>query len=209
MQILSKPVLRVVAVAALAAATPASPLLALAPQQPSPAPTAPAGPTVKPPPDYVIGPEDVLGVMFWRDKDMTTDVTVRPDGKITLPLVGDLQAAGLSPEGLAQEITKAATKFIEAPSITVVVRQINSRKVFITGEVAHPGAYPLLAPMTVMQLIALAGGLSEYADKGSISILRVEAGRTLSFRFNYGDVSKGKHLAQNRSLKPGDTVVVP
>ena len=160
-------------------------------------------------PDYVIGIEDVLGVLFWREQDMTGDVTVRPDGLITLPLVGDIQAAGLRPEALREEIRKAAARFVEDPNVTVVVRQINSRKVFITGQVARPGSYPLLAPMTVMQVIALAGGLTEFADKESISVLRVEQGQTRSFKFSYKDVAKGKKLAQNIVLKPGDTVVVP
>jgi polysaccharide export outer membrane protein len=172
-----------------------------------PAPGRASG--VPTPPDYVIGIEDVLGVLFWREQDMTGDVTVRPDGLITLPLVGDIQAAGLRPEALREEIRKAAAQFVEDPNVTVVVRQINSRKVFITGQVARPGSYPLLAPMTVMQVIALAGGLTEFADKESISVLRVEQGQMRSFKFNYKDVAKGKKLVQNIVLKPGDTVVVP
>jgi polysaccharide export outer membrane protein len=178
-----------------------------APKAPAPAPAAPTATAL--PADYVIGVEDVLGVLFWRDQEISGDVTVRPDGMITLRLIGDIQAAGLKPDALAGEIAKAATRFIEDPSVTVVVRQINSRRVFITGEVKAPGAYPLLAPTTVMQLIALAGGLTEFADKSHISILRVEQGRTLSFRFNYNDVAKGRKLAQNIALKKGDTVVVP
>jgi polysaccharide export outer membrane protein len=160
--------------------------------------------------DYVIGPEDVLGVLFWRDQDMTGDVTVRPDGMITLPLIGDLLAAGLKPEALRDEIQKKASiKYLEDPNVTVVVRQINSRKVFITGLVATPGAYPLTSPRTVIQLIALAGGLTEYADGKSITLMRNEQGKTRSFKFNYNDVARGKNLAQNVELKPGDTVVVP
>lgn len=190
---------------AILATTPALP--AQAPQAARPAPDGVAGvPTL---PDYVIGIDDVLGVLFWREPDMTGDVTVRPDGLITVPLVGEILAAGLRPEALREEIAKAAARVLEDPNVTVVVRQINSRKVFITGEVAQPGSYPMLAPMTVVQLIALAGGLNEFADKESISVLRVEEGRTRSFKFNYKDVAKGKNLAQNIVLKPGDTVVVP
>jgi polysaccharide export outer membrane protein len=160
--------------------------------------------------DYVIGPEDVLGVLFWRDQDMTGDVTVRPDGMITLPLLGDLLAAGLKPEILRDEIQKKASgKYLEDPNVTVVVRTINSRKVFITGLVATPGPYPLTSPRTVMQLIALAGGLTEFAEGKNITVLRSEQGRTLSLKFNYNDVAKGKNLWQNVQLKPGDTVVVP
>jgi polysaccharide export outer membrane protein len=159
--------------------------------------------------DYVIGAEDVLGVVVWRNTEMTGDVTVRPDGKITLPLVGDLQAAGLKPGGLAEIITKAAAKFYEGVNVTVVVRQINSKKAFITGEVRTPGPYPLTGPRTVMQLIALAGGFTEFADSKNITIMRAENGQTRIFKFNYRDVSQGKNVSQNILLNPGDTVVVP
>lgn len=179
------------------------------PSPPSATPLAqPAGPLL--PADYVIGPEDVLGVLFWRDQDMTGDVTVRPDGMVTLPLLGDLLAAGLKPEMLRDEIQKkASSKYLEDPNVTVVVRQIHSRKVFITGLVATPGVYPLTSPRTVMQLIAIAGGLTEYADGENITVMRTDQGRTRSLKFNYKDVAKGKNLAQNVELKPGDTVVVP
>jgi polysaccharide export outer membrane protein len=160
--------------------------------------------------DYVIGPDDVLGILFWRDADMSGDVTVRPDGFITLPLLKDIKAVGLSPEELKDVITKAAAKFIEDPNVTVVVRQINSRNVFITGSVGRPGPYPLSGQMTVLQLVAVAGGLTEYADKSNITIVRGEAGKApQTFRFNYKDVSRGKNMQQNIILKPGDTVTVP
>jgi polysaccharide biosynthesis/export protein len=176
-----------------------------------PAASAPAAspPAVEPPEGYVIGPDDVLGVLFWRDTEMTGDVTVRPDGKVTLPLLGDIQAAGLSPEALTKVIQEAASKFQQDPSVTIVVRQINSRKVFITGQVTNPGAFPLTGPRTVMQLIAVAGGLTEYADKKNITIVRFVNGQQQVFKFNYNDVARGKALAQNIVLQPGDTVVVP
>jgi polysaccharide export outer membrane protein len=161
------------------------------------------------PADYVIGPEDVLGIVFWRDQDMTGDVTVRPDGMVTLPLIGDMTAAGLTPDILRTQIQTAAAKYVQDPSVTVVVRQIHSRKVFITGEVKTPGAYPLTGPRTVMQLIALAGGLNEFADAKGITVMRSQGGQTQSFKFNYKDVARGKNLEQNVVLKPGDTVVVP
>jgi polysaccharide export outer membrane protein len=164
---------------------------------------------VAPSDDYVIGAEDVLNVLFWREPDMSGDVAVRPDGMVTVPLIGDIQAAGLRTEALKTVIEKAATKFITEPTVTVVVRQINSRKAFITGEVTMPGAYPLIGPRTVMQLIALAGGLTEYADGNAITVMRLENGRHLSFKFHYKDVARGKSLAQNILLQPGDTVVVP
>lgn len=182
---------------------------AVAGQTPVP-PAAPAA-AVELPPEYVIGAEDVLSINFWRDADMTRDeVTVRPDGRITLPLLGDITAAGLTPQQLKAAVEQAAGKFQKDPSVTVLVRQINSRKVFITGNVATPGTHPLTGPRTVMQIIALAGGLTEYADKKNIQIMRTEPnGQTRSFKFNYSDVSKGKNLAQNILLKPGDTIVVP
>lgn len=161
------------------------------------------------PADFVIGPEDVLGIVFWKDQEMTGDLTVRPDGMITLPLIGDLKAAGFRPTELAGTIAKLAGKFLEDVNVTVIVRQINSRKVFITGEVRQPGAYNLTGPRTVMQLIALAGGLSEFADGENITIMRDENGQARTLKFNYRDVSKGKNLTQNIEVEPGDTIVVP
>lgn len=175
----------------------------LSAQQKTPAPE----PQV--PSDYVIGAEDVLGIVFWRDQEMTGDVTVRPDGMITLPLVGDVRAAGLTPPALRDVIQQAAARYLADLNVNVIVRQINSRKVFITGEVRTPGAFPLTGPRTVMQLIALAGGLTEYADAKSITITRLENGKSRSLKFNYRDVARGKNLDQNVELKPGDTVVVP
>ena len=164
---------------------------------------------VVPPNDYVIGPDDVLTVVFWRDKDLSSDVVVRPDGKISLPLLNDVHAAGLTPEQLRDEVVKAATRFIEDPTATVIVKAINSRKVFITGNVGKPGTYPLTGSMNVLQLIALAGGLLEYADANEIVIMRSDGGQTQSFDFRYRDVIRQKNVSQNIALKPGDTVVVP
>ena len=166
-------------------------------------------PGVTPPPDYVIGPDDMLTIVFWRDKDLSTDVAVRPDGKISLPLVNEIQAAGLTPEQLRLTVTEAASKLIEDPTVSVVVRQINSRRVFVIGQVAKPGPYPLTGPTTVLQMIAIAGGLLEYADAKNVLIMRNEGGEPLSSKFNYKDVSKGKNLKQNIELKPGDTIIVP
>ena len=160
-------------------------------------------------PDYVIGPDDVLTIVFWRDKEMSGDVVVRPDGRISLPLLNDIQAAGLTPEELRESLVAAAGRLLEEPSASVVVKQINSRRVFITGEVGKPGPYALTGPMTVVQLIALAGGLNEYADTEHIVIMRVEIARTVAYRLNYRDLTKRKNLRQNIALQPGDTVIVP
>jgi polysaccharide export outer membrane protein len=166
-------------------------------------------PGVTPPPDYVIGADDQLVIIFWREKEMSAEVTVRPDGKISLPLLNDIQASGLAPEQLRLSIAEAASKYIEDPTVTVVVKAINSRRVFVTGQVGKPGPYPLTAPTTVLQLLALAGGVAEYAKSDNIQVMRTEDGKTTNHRFNYKDVIKGKKLEQNLLLKPGDTVIVP
>lgn len=161
------------------------------------------------PGDYVIGPDDVLGVLFWRDTSLSGDVVVRPDGKITLPLLNEVSAAGLTTEALRARLTEEALRYLDSPTITVVVREIHSRKVFITGEIAGPGTYPLSSSMTVMQLIATAGGLREYAKRDKIVIMRFEDGQDTLYRFNYKHILEGKNVDQNIRLKPGDTVIVP
>ena len=174
---------------------------------PNGAPGVPAG--VPLPPGYVIGPEDVLTVMFWRDKEMSSDVAVRPDGMISLLLLNEVKAAGLTPDELRENITKAASKYIEDPTVSVVVKAINSRKVYVTGQVGKQGAYPLGGPTTVLQMISLAGGVHEFADLKDILIVRNEGGKQIVFKFNYKDVMRGKNLKQNIELKPGDTIIVP
>jgi polysaccharide biosynthesis/export protein len=181
-------------------------------QQPSEAPAnasamAPAG--VALPPGYVIGPEDVLTIIVWREKEMSTDAVVRPDGKISVPLLNDLQASGLTPDQLKAEIEKSALKLMAEPNATVVVKAINSRKVHIVGNVIKGGTFPLAGDMTVLQLIAQAGGLQEWADSKHISVMRKQDGKDVALKFNYKDVVKQKNLQQNVLLKPGDTVIVP
>jgi polysaccharide export outer membrane protein len=147
--------------------------------------------------------------VFWREKDMSADVIVRPDGKISLPLLNDVVVAGLTPDQVRAYLTEAAKKFVEDPNATVVVKQINSRKVYITGNVERPGTFPLLRATTVLQLIALAGGLKEFAKAGDIVVVRNDGGQQGSFTFNYDDLKNRKNLSQNILLKPGDTVIVP
>jgi polysaccharide biosynthesis/export protein len=186
--------------------------LAAAQQPPVPqraATNAPAGATVDVPYDYLIGPEDVLGIVFWREAELSGDVTVRPDGRITLAVLGEMPAAGFTPEQLQQAIQAKSKTFVQDPNVAVVVREIHSRKVFVTGRVTTPGAYALKGPLTVMQALALAGGITDYADAKNINVLRIVGGRTLGFKFNYKDVANGKKLQQNILLLPGDTVVVP
>jgi polysaccharide export outer membrane protein len=161
-------------------------------------------------PDYVIGPDDVLSILFWRDKDLSAaDVTVRPDGKITLPLLNDVQASGRTPEQLGDAIREAARKYVEDPNPTVIVKEIKSRRVFITGRIEKPGPYPLNGRTTILQLIAMAGGLREFVDGKDISVMRNEKDKQTVFDFNYQDVVKKRYLNQNIELKPGDVVVVP
>ena len=170
---------------------------------------APVAGAVSPPPDYVIGADDVLSVVFWRDKDMSSEVAVRPDGKISLPLLNDVQAAGLTPTQLRDQLTEGAKQYLSEPNVTVVVRQINSRKVFITGQVQKPGPYVLGGTTTVLQLIATAGGVLEYAHSNKIVVMRTENGKQTSHPFDYKGVITGKNLRQNIELRPGDTIIVP
>ena len=164
-------------------------------------------PGVDPPAGFVLGPEDVLSIIFWRDTDMSTEVTVRPDGKISLPLLNEVQAAGLTPADLRAHLAAVSKSFFENPNVTVVVKQIDSCKVFITGQIVKPGPNALTAPTTVLQLISMAGGLRDYAGSKNIMIVRYENGRRSSCMFNYKEI--GRNLGQNIELKPGDTVVVP
>ncbi len=186
---------------------PPAPSAAAPAAAPAPPPNLPASAAL--PDGYVIGPDDVLTVVFWRDKEMSAEVVVRPDGRISLPLINDVVAAGLSPDQLRVQLEQAASKYIAEPNAAVVVKTINSRKVYITGNVLKPGTYPLNGEMSVLQLIAVAGGLQEYADSKKIVVMRKEEGKDRHFPFNYKDVIKQKNLQQNISLKPGDTVVVP
>jgi polysaccharide export outer membrane protein len=194
------------------AAQTAKPAPGAAPQAPPVVPPAAAAPRPTDPvipSDYTIGVDDVLSIVFWKDKDMSADVQVRPDGKIALPLINEVTAAGLSPEQLRTKLMEESKKFMGDASITVVVRQINSRRVFIVGEVNKPGPYALTSSTTVLQLIAIAGGLRDYANSKRIKVMRKENGRQMSLPFNYKDVMEGKNLNQNIELKPGDTVIVP
>ena len=149
-------------------------------------PVAPAG--VKLPSDYVIGVEDVLAVVFWKEKELSAEVVVRPDGK--MPMLNDVDAVGMTPQQLAAVVEKAALKFVRDPGATVMVREIRSRKVYVIGEVAKPGTFPISSEMNVLQAIAQAGGFLEHANKGDVVIVR------------------GKNTQQNIRLLPGDTILV-
>jgi polysaccharide biosynthesis/export protein len=193
---------------ALAVGSPALATLQVRAQQGAPQATA-NGAAAALPPDYVIGPDDVLDVRFWKDQDMSGEFVVRPDGRISLPLLNDVAAAGLTPEQLRIRLTEEARRYVETPNATVIVKAINSRKVFITGQVEKPGPYSLTSRVTVVQLIAMAGGLREYADAGKIIIMRTENGRVTPLRFDYTKLAEGRNVSQNVELRPGDTVIVP
>ena len=203
----SVPVMAQPAGATPQAPKPAAPPTMAQPAGSPPSQIAPAGVTA--PAGYTIGTDDVLIIIFWQEKEMSGEVTVRPDGKISLPLLNEIEASGKTPEQLRMSIEETARKFLQEPAVTIVVKQINSRKVFITGMVGKPGPYTLTAPTTVLQLIATAGGLMEFADREHIVIVRSENGRPASYRFNYKEVIQQKRLTQNIELKAGDTVVVP
>jgi polysaccharide biosynthesis/export protein len=160
-------------------------------------------------PNYVIGPQDVLDISVWKEPELTRAVPVRPDGKISMPLLNDVQAEGRTPLQLAADITTGLKKFVTDPQVTVIVTTINSQRVFILGEVNHAGAYPLLPNMTVLQALSSAGGFTIYANLKKIYLLRVEEGKQVKHPFNYKDVLAGKASDQNISVKAGDTIVVP
>lgn len=160
-------------------------------------------------PNYIIGPDDEVNVSVWHEADISRSVPVRPDGKISLPLVNDVQAAGLTPMQLGAEITERLKKFIADPQVTIIITRVNSQRIFLLGEVSRAGAYPLLPNMTVLAALSSAGGLTPFAKQSKIHILRIENGKQTTIPFNYKQVISGQHPEQNIELKAGDTIVVP
>lgn len=160
-------------------------------------------------PNYIIGPQDIIDISVWKEPDFSRSVPVRPDGKISLPLLNDVQAAGLTPAQLGAQITTNLTKYVTNPQVTVIVSQINSQRIYILGEVARAGAYSLIPEMNVLQALSNAGGLTAFANSKKIYILRQDSGKQQKIYFNYKDVVSGKVPDQNIALKAGDTIVVP
>jgi polysaccharide export outer membrane protein len=158
---------------------------------------------------YKIGPLDVLNIDVWKEPNISRTVPVRPDGKISLPLLNDVQAAGLTPTELSSEITQDLAKFITGPQVTVIVTEMNSQRVYIMGQVMRAGAYPLLPQMTVLQALSSAGGFSQFASVKKIYVLRREQSRQTRIRFNYKQVVDGDHPEEDVILQGGDTIVVP
>ena len=178
------------------------------PAQKPDAAAKPAAPAVVDP-EYKIGPQDVVRIDVWKEPEITRTIPVRPDGKISLPLLNDMQAAGLSAHELATTISKGLEKFINNPQVTVTVMEINSRRVYVTGEVARAGVIPLLPNMTVLQALSSSGGFTQFAKIKSIYVLRQEAGKQVKLPFNYKEVVAGKKPEDNILLQPGDVIVVP
>jgi polysaccharide biosynthesis/export protein len=159
--------------------------------------------------NYVIGPQDVLDISVWKEAELTRTVPVRPDGKISMPLLNDVQASGLTPTQLAAEITTSLKKFVTDPQVTIIVTQINSQRVYILGEVSRAGAYPLLPNMTMLQALSSAGGFTQFANLKKIYMFRIENGKQVKYPFNYKAVVSGKEPEENVVVKAGDTIVVP
>lgn len=160
-------------------------------------------------PNYVIQPQDVLEVQVWKEPEVSKTVPVRPDGKISLPLVNDVEAAGLTAASLTADLTEKLKKFISDPQVTVIVTQVNSQRIYVMGEVLRGGTYPLLPGMTVLQGLSDAGGFTPFANPKKIYVLRNQDGKQLKLPFNYKEVVKGSAPQENIPLKAGDTIVVP
>lgn len=180
----------------------------LAGQAADPAPGTPPEPPPMNDDTFRIGVEDVLAISVWRDNDLTRDVPVRPDGRISLPLLQDIDAAGKTPKELAQEIQKRLKEYLSAPSVTVIVKEVNSLKAYLTGEVVRPGPILLRSPVRLLQGISLAGGLTPFGGRSGILIYRKSAQGEKVIELSYKDLMTGKKPEDNVLLEPGDTVVV-
>ena len=162
-----------------------------------------------PDPNYIIGPQDVIDVNVWKEADISRTIPVRPDGKISLPLLNDVQAAGMTPAQLGAQITASLKKYVTNPQVTVIVTAINSQRIYVLGEVTRPGAFPLLPGTTVLRGLSSAGGFTQFAKMKAIYVLRLENGKQVKYPFNYKNVVGGKNPEQDILLKAGDTIVVP
>lgn len=157
------------------------------------------------PRSFQLGAEDVIAVRVWREPELSGVMTVRPDGQITMPLIGDVKASGLTPLQLGAQIAEKLSKFINGPEVSVSVQAVRSRRYSVTGEVLRPGVYPLVVPTTVLDALTAAGGFREFANTKNITVMR----GSKRFKFNYKDVIKGKNMSQNILLENGDYIVVP
>ena len=173
---------------------------------------AQAGAAQATPPDqgkYLLGPEDAVEISVWKEPELTKQLVVRPDGKITYPLIGEVKAEGLTVNEMQKEISKRLEKYVTDANVTVILLKAQHYKIFVTGKVNRPGDFIVGRPTNVMQAIAMAGGLTPFASPGSIVVLRQVGGKEEVYPFNYNQVARGRSLEQNRTLEPGDVVVVP
>lgn len=154
---------------------------------------------------YVIGVQDVISVRVWRERDLSGDFVVRPDGRISLPLAGEIEADGATPNQLKTRIVEALSNYMNRPEVTLEVRRVNSKRFFISGEINRPGAFTIISPITVLEAISNAGGLKDFANSKKIVIMRGSE----RLKFNYKEVIKGKNMEQNIFLQPGDHIIVP
>jgi polysaccharide export outer membrane protein len=158
---------------------------------------------------YILGSEDVVEVLVWKESDLSRVVTIRPDGMISLPLIGDIKASGLTVERLKENIRKKFENFVDNPTISIIIQEINSFKVFIQGEVARPGVYQLKSNTTLLQVISLAGGFTEWAKKDKIAIMRKAEDKEIRIPVNYDKILSGNDMSQNLLLKKRDVIIVP
>jgi polysaccharide export outer membrane protein len=174
-------------------------------QKPTEAPLPPAAGSAADSKTYKVGPEDVLFIRVWHEADFSGPVSVHTDGKFTMPLVGDLQGAGLTPFQIEQNVSTALAKYIVKPLVTVIVEEVRSKRYYLDGQIARPGEYPLVAPTTVLEAISKAGGVGGFANEKRIYILR----GSKRIPFNYKEVIRGKNMNQNILLENDDHIVVP
>jgi polysaccharide export outer membrane protein len=181
------------------------------PAQAKPEAAEPAEPVKTPlpvtvdPKTFSLGPEDIISVRVWREAELSGQMVIRPDGKITMPLIRDVDASGITPEQLAARITEALSQYLTNPQVLVQVLAVRSKRYMISGEILRPGAYPLAVSTTVFEAITMAGGFRDFANKKKITIVRGDK----RLRFNYNDVVKGKNRTQNVQLENGDKIIVP
>jgi len=160
-------------------------------------------------PSYLIGPNDILSIYVWKEAELTREVTVMPDGRVTFPLAGEIVAQGQTVTQLKKSITQKLEKYVTAPEVTVIVRESRSQMIYTIGKVVRPGPYPLTSSMTILQALSIAGGFTEWADQKDIVIVRRQAGKEIQIPFNYKEFTSGQNLEKNIMLQPGDTIVVP
>ena len=159
--------------------------------------------------EYLIGPEDMLDIFVWKNPELSRTVPVRPDGKVSLPLVNDIQAAGLTPSQLRDQVAKKLNEYIPSAEVTVMIREVHSVKIAVMGSVKMPGRYEIKTPATVLEMIAMAQGFSEFADKNGVVVLRqTPTGASERIEFNYRKATKGEEK-ENFFVRPGDVIVVP